>query len=102
MSFTVVPEGLVAASAAVEELAAQLAANQAAAAPVIGAVLPPAADPVSLDAAAGFSANGLERAGIGAEAAEELGRSGLGVSESAGSYALSDLNGAAVYWGGLV
>jgi hypothetical protein len=101
MTLNVVPEGLLAASAAVEELTARMAAAQACAAPVIGAVAPPAADPVSLQAAAEFSAHGLERAAIGAEAAEELGRSGLGVAESAESYTVGDVQGAAVFAGGL-
>ncbi|NOS21510.1 PE domain-containing protein, partial [Mycobacteroides abscessus] len=53
MNLNVVPEGLTATSAAVEALTARLAAAHAAAAPVIGAVVPPAADPVSLETAAG-------------------------------------------------
>ena len=48
MALEVVPEGLAAASAAVEALTARLAAAHAAAAPLITAVIPPAADPVSL------------------------------------------------------
>lgn len=46
MTLRVVPEGLAAASAAVEALTARLAAAHASAAPVITAVVPPAADPV--------------------------------------------------------
>lgn len=62
MTLRVVPEGLAAASAAVEALTARLAAAHASAAPVITAVVPPAADPVSLQTAAGFSAQGVEHA----------------------------------------
>ena len=58
MTLRVVPEGLAAASAAVEAMTARLAAAHAAAAPAITAVVPPAADPVSLQTAAGFSAQG--------------------------------------------
>ncbi|EFV14573.1 PE family protein [Segniliparus rugosus] len=97
MILKVVPEGLMAASAEVEALTARLAAAQAAAAPVIGAVVPPAADPVSLQAAAGFSARGSSHTAVAAEAVEELGRSGLGVAETAESYAVGDLQGAAVF-----
>ncbi|CPZ53352.1 Probable PE family protein [Mycobacteroides abscessus] len=64
MNLNVVPEGLTATSAAVEALTARLAAAHAAAAPVIGAVVPPAADPVSLQTAAGFSARGIEHSGV--------------------------------------
>jgi hypothetical protein len=62
MTLRVVPEGLAATSAAVEALTARLAAAHAAAAPLITAVVPPAADPVSLQTAAGFSAQGQEHA----------------------------------------
>jgi len=44
MTLRVVPEGLAAASSAVEGLTARLAAAHAAAAPLVGTVLPPAAD----------------------------------------------------------
>ncbi|WP_136623183.1 PE domain-containing protein, partial [Mycobacterium attenuatum] len=54
MTLWVVPEGLAGAAGAVEALSARLAAAHAAAAPVISAVIPPAADPVSLSTAAGF------------------------------------------------
>ncbi len=58
MTLRVVPEGLAATSAAVEALTAQLAAAHAAAAPAITAVLPPAADPVSLQTAVGIQRPG--------------------------------------------
>ncbi|SLH78266.1 Probable PE family protein [Mycobacteroides abscessus subsp. massiliense] len=97
MNLNVVPEGLTATSAAVEALTARLAAAHAVAAPVIGAVVPPAADPVSLQTAAGFSARGIEHSGVAAQAVEELGRAGLGVSESAASYTTGDMQAAAAY-----
>ncbi len=90
MVLRVVPEGLAAASAAVEALTARLAAAHAGAAPLITAVVPPAADPVSLQTAAGFSAQGSEHAAVAAQGVEELGRSGLGVAESGTSYAVGD------------
>ncbi|WP_460009822.1 PE domain-containing protein, partial [Mycobacterium avium] len=55
MTLRVIPEGLAATSAAVDAITAQLAAVHAAAAPVVSVVVPPAADPVSLAAAAVFS-----------------------------------------------
>ncbi|WP_136625869.1 PE family protein, partial [Mycobacterium attenuatum] len=64
MTLWVVPEGLAGAAGAVEALSARLAAAHAAAAPVISAVIPPAADPVSLSTAAGFSAGGIEHLGL--------------------------------------
>lgn len=101
MSLNVVPEGLTAASATVEALTARLAAVNAAAAPVIGAVMPPAADPVSMQSAALFSAHGLERTGAGARAAYELGRSGVGATEAAASYTVGDIQAAATYLPGI-
>lgn len=97
MTLRVVPEGLAAASAAVEALTARLAAAQASAAPLISAVVPPAADPVSLESAAGFSACGSEHAAVMAQGVEELGRSGLGVGESGASYAIGDAAAASSY-----
>ena len=97
MTLRVVPEGLVATSAAVQALMARLAAAQASAAPVITAVLPPAADPVSLQTAAGFSAQGAEHAVVAAQGVTELGRSGVGVGESAASYATGDAQAATAY-----
>ena len=93
MTLRVVPEGLAATGAAVEALTARLAAVHAGAAPVITAVVPPAADPVSLQTAAGFSAQGAEHAGLAAEGVAELGRSGAGVGQSA----TSDAAAAAAY-----
>ena len=97
MNLNVIPEGLLATSAAVEAMTARLAAAHAAAAPVICAVVPPAADPVSLETAAGFSARGVEHTGVAALAVEELGRAGLGVSESAASYTTGDMQAAMTY-----
>lgn len=100
MTLNVVPEGLAAASAAVEALTARLAAAQASAAPLITAVVPPAADPVSLQTAAGFSAQGSEHAAVAAQGATELGRAGVGVGESAVNYAAGDAAAASTYLGG--
>ena len=97
MTLRVVPEGLAATSAAVESLTARLAAAHAGAAPLITVVTPPAADPVSLQTAAGFSAQGAEHAVVSAQGVEELGRSGLGVGESGTSYATGDAQAAASY-----
>jgi hypothetical protein len=97
VSLRVVPEGLAAASAAVEALTARLAAAQAGALPMVTAVAPPAADPVSLPTAVGFSAAGREHAVVAAQGVEELGRSGVGVGESGASYATGDAAAASAY-----
>lgn len=97
MTLRVVPEGLTAASSAVEALTARLAAAHAAAAPMISTVIPPAADAVSLQTAAGFSANGAQQSAVAAQGVEELGRSGVGVGESGVSYATGDAQAAASY-----
>ncbi len=97
MTLLVIPEGLTAASSAVEALTARLAAAHAAAAPVISAVVAPAADPVSLLTATGFSAHGAEHNAAAAEGVEELGRSGVGIGESGASYATGDAMAAASY-----
>jgi hypothetical protein len=97
MTLRVVPEGLAGASAAIEALTARLAAAHAGAAPLITAVVPPAADPVSLQTAAGFSAQGSEHAAMAAQGVEELGRSGVGVAESGTSYATGDVMAASTY-----
>ena len=100
MTLRVVPEGLAAASAAVDAITARLAAAQAGAAPAITAVVPSAADPVSLQTAAGFSAQGSEHAAVAAEGIEELGRAGVGVGESGVSYVAGDVAAAATYLAG--
>jgi hypothetical protein len=97
MTLRVVPEGLTAAGSAVEALTARLAAAHAAAAPLVSTVLPPAADPVSLQTAVGFSAHGTEHTAIATEAVTELGRSGVGVGESGTSYATGDAAAASSY-----
>jgi predicted metal-dependent hydrolase len=101
MTLQVVPEGLAATAAAVEALTARLAAAHAAAAPLTTAVVPPAADPVSLSTAAGFSVHGVEHNAVATQGVEELGRSGVGVGEGGASYAAGDAAGAATYGGGL-
>jgi PE family len=97
MTLRVVPEGLAATSAGVEALTARLAAAHAAAAPAIGAVVPPAVDPVSLQTALGFSAQGQEHTAIAAQGVEELGRAGVGVGEAGVSYLSGDIAAAATY-----
>jgi hypothetical protein len=97
MTLRVVPEGLAAASAAVDALTARLAAANAAAAPLITAVIPAAADPVSLQTATGFSSRGGDHVAVAAQGVEELGRSGVGVAESGASYAAGDAAAAAAY-----
>jgi len=97
MTLRVVPEGLVAASTAVEALTTRLAAAHAAAAPVVSAVIPPAVDPVSLQTAVGLSAHGAQHNTMAALGVEELGRSGVGVGESGTSYATGDATAAASY-----
>ncbi|WP_102141320.1 PE family protein [Mycobacterium hubeiense] len=97
MNLRVVPEGLAAASATVEALTARLAAAHAAAAPLITAVIPPAADAVSLQTATGFSAHGTQHEAAAAQGVEELGRSGVGVAQSGTSYAEGDALAAASY-----
>lgn len=97
MTLRVVPEGLAAGGSAVEALTARLAAAHAAAASLIAAVVPPAADAVSLQTAAGFSAHGAQHATAAAQGVEELGRSALGAAESAASYAVGDATAAATY-----
>lgn len=97
MTLRVVPEGLAAAGAAVEALTARIATAHAAAAPMVTAVVPPAADPVSLQTAAGFSAGAVEHQTVAAQGVEELARSGVGVGESGASYASGDAMGASAY-----
>ncbi|ANW66741.1 cell motility protein [Mycobacterium sp. djl-10] len=97
MTLRVVPEAMLAASAAVEALTARLAAAHTAAAPAITAVIPAAADPVSLQTAAGFGAQGAEHTTVAAQGIAELGRSGLGVGDSGTSYATGDAQAAGAY-----
>lgn len=97
MTLRVVPEGLAAAASSVEALTARLRAAHAAAAPLISTVLPPAIDAVSMQTAAGLSAHGTEHSALAAHGVEELGRSGVGVGESATSYAAGDASAAGSY-----
>lgn len=62
-----------------------------------GRCVRPAADPVSLQSAVGFSALGSEHAAIAGEGVEELGRSGVAVGESGIGYAAGDAVAAATY-----
>lgn len=98
MSLRIIPEGLAAASAEVAALTAQLAAAQASAAPIIAGVVPPAVDPVSVQAVAEFNALNQEYTIVGPQGVEELGRAGLGVAECGTSYAVDDAQAAAAYW----
>ncbi len=100
MTLRVVPEGLAAASAGIAALTTRLAAAHGGAAPLITAVVPPAADPVSLQSAAAFSMRGDEHAAVAAQGFQELGRSGIGVGESGASYAAGDAAAASSYVGG--
>ena len=97
MTLRVVPEGLTAAGSAVEALTARLAAAHAAAAPLTTAVVPPAVDAVSLQTAAALSAHGAQHNTVAAQGVEELGRSGVGVVESATSYVTGDVMAASTY-----
>lgn len=97
MTLRVVPAGLAAASARIEALTARLASAQASSAPMITAVLPAAADPVSLRAAAAFSLHGGQHAAAVAQGAQELGRSGVGVAAAGAAYAAGDAATAASY-----
>jgi PE family len=97
MTLRVVPEGLAAASANITALTARMAGAHAAAMPLITTVVPPAADPVSLQSAAGFSARGGQHAAMAAEGTEELGRAGVGVGESGVDYTSRDAAAAAAY-----
>ena len=97
MTLRVVPEGLAAACSGVEALTARLASAHAAAAPLITTVVPPAADPVSLQSAAEFSVRGGLHTAVATQGAEELGRAGLGVGESGTSYAAGDAAGSSLY-----
>jgi hypothetical protein len=97
MTLRVVPEGLAGASAAIDALTARLAAANAGAAPLITVVVPPAADPVSLQSAAGFSVRGAEHSAAAAQGTEELGRAGVGVGASGVGYAARDAAAASSY-----
>ena len=98
MTLRVVPEGLTAACAGVDALTARLAAAQAVAAPLITTVVPPAADPVSLQSAAELSVRGGLHTAVATQGAEELGRAGVGVGASGASYASGDAAGASLYF----
>jgi hypothetical protein len=52
---------------------------------------------VSLQTAAGFSAQGQQHAVVAAQGVEELGRAGVGVGEAGASYIAGDAAAAATY-----
>jgi PE family protein len=64
---------------------------------MITAVMSPAADPVSLQSAFMFSAEGARHEAVAAHGVQELGRSGLEVGESGASYAIGEAAAAASY-----
>jgi hypothetical protein len=97
MTLRVVPEGLTAAGAAVEALTARLVAAHTAAAPLVTAVIPPAADAVSLSTAMGFNAHATAQQAVAAQGVEEVGRSGIGVGETGVSYVTGDASAASSY-----
>lgn len=97
MTLRVVPEGLAVTSAAVEAITARMAAAHAAAAPLISVVVPPGADPVSMQAAAEFSEQGSGHSAVTAKGVEVLGRAGLGVSLAGAEYAVGDAAAASTY-----
>ncbi len=100
MMLRIVPEGLAATSAAVEAITARLAAAHAAAAPTISAVIPPAADLVSGQAAAQFSARGSQHTAAASRGVEVLGRAGIGVAHAGANYAAADSAAASHYLAG--
>jgi PE family len=99
VTLRVVPEGLAAISAAVEAITARLAAVDLAAGPVISMVLPPGADPVSVQAALQFSAAGAQHETLVARGVEVLGRAGVGVAQAGANYAAGDAAAASAYVG---
>ena len=92
-----VPEGLAAASAEVEALAARLAAAHTVAAPAITAVVPPAIDPVSLQTAGAFSVQGQQHTAVAAQGVEDLAHAGIGVGRAGARYLAGDASAAARY-----
>ncbi|MEB3032332.1 PE family protein [[Mycobacterium] nativiensis] len=97
MVLHLVPEGLAATSAAVETIAAALAAAHAAAVPVITAVAPPAVDPVSLQAAAELGIQGGQHAAVAARGTEVLGWAGVGVAQAGVNYQAADTLAASAF-----
>ncbi|HEY1841475.1 MAG TPA: PE family protein [Mycobacterium sp.] len=97
MTLRVIPEGLAATSAAVEAITARLVAAHAGAAPLTTVVVPPAADRVSVQSAAMFSARGVQHATAAAQGVEVLGRAGVGVAAAGANYAAGDAAAAGTY-----
>lgn len=96
MTLCVVPVGLAAASAAVEGLTAGPTVAQASAASIT-AMVPPAADPVSLHNAVAFSVRGGQHAAVAGQGVEHLGRSGVGVARSNTTYSTGHALAASSY-----
>ncbi|MEB3050133.1 PE domain-containing protein [Mycolicibacter sp. MYC123] len=99
MVLQVVPEGLAAASAAVEAITAALAAAHAAAAPVISAVAPPAVDPVSVQAAAELGIQGSQHTAVATHGTGVLGGAGAGVAQAGLNYQGADALAASAFSG---
>jgi hypothetical protein len=59
--------------------------------------MPPAADPVSIQAAATFSGRGSQHAAAASQGVEVLGRAGVGIAQAGISYAAGDLAAASAY-----
>lgn len=97
MALQVVPEGLAAASAAVEAITAALAAAHAAAAPVISAVAPPGVDPVSVQAAAELGIQGSQHTAVATHGTGVLGRAGAGVAAAGVNYHGADASAASAF-----
>ena len=90
MGLRVVPEGLEAVAATIGAVTAQLLAAQTQAGAVVAAIVPPAADPVSVEAAVCLAAHGAQQRAVEADGSQELGRSGVGVERAATSYREGD------------
>ncbi|SIJ21956.1 PE family protein [Mycobacteroides abscessus subsp. abscessus] len=90
----VVPEGLAAASAQVAALTARLVTAGAKHMVQAAGAIPPAADPVSLKSSAGLIGESIQHNISAAMGNEELGRSSIGVAETAASYTAGDVEGA--------
>lgn len=91
----VVPEALLAGSAALTGITAQQGAATAAATPVVSALVPSGVDTVSMLAAPLFSAQGMEFAMTSALGAAMLGMAAEGMAAVGTAYNLVDAAGAA-------
>jgi hypothetical protein len=92
------PAAIAAASAQVGALTARLGAAAAAAAPA-QVIVPPAADPISLKTAVGFTGHAVAHHVMGGHNCVEFARSAEGLAESGASYARGDALSAAALLG---